>query len=41
MNERVGWLLVAIGVFLCLLAWCGFAAATYLYATSIGERMFQ
>lgn len=41
MNERKGWIILAIGVFLFAVFWLGFALAMYLYSTDLAERLFQ
>ena len=41
MNERRGWVILAIGVFLFAVFWLGFALAAYLYSSAAAERVFQ
>jgi hypothetical protein len=40
MNERSGWVLLAIGVLICALGWLLFVLAAYLFGTQLGERLF-
>ena len=41
MNERRGWVILAIGVFLFAVFWLGFALAAYLYSSAAAERVLQ
>jgi hypothetical protein len=40
MNERRGWLLLAIGVWLFALDWLALVLVAYLYGAQLGERLF-
>jgi hypothetical protein len=41
MNERKGWIILAIGAGILLVFWLGFAMAMYLYSTDLAERIMQ
>lgn len=41
MNERRGWVILAIGAGIFLVFWLGFAMAMYLYSTDLAERIMQ
>lgn len=40
MNQRHGWIIFAVGLGVCLAAWCAFALALHVYVIDFGERMF-
>jgi len=40
-NERKGWMILAIGVGIFAVFWLGFALAMFLYSTDVAERFLQ
>ena len=40
-NERKGWVILAIGIGIFLVFWLGFALAMYLYSADTAERILQ
>lgn len=40
MNQRDGWIILAIGLSVCLAAWCAFALALHVYIIDFGRQVF-
>jgi len=40
-NERKGWMILAIGVGIFAVFWLGFALAMFLYSTDVAERILR
>jgi len=40
-NERKGWVILTVGVFLFAVFWLGFALTMFLYSTEAAERFLQ
>lgn len=41
MNERKGWVILAIGAGIFLVFWLGFALAMYLYSVAVARGILQ
>jgi hypothetical protein len=41
MNERKGWVILAVGAAIFLVFWLGFSVGMYLFSTDIAERILQ
>jgi hypothetical protein len=40
-NERKGWVILAIGIGVCLLTWIAFAVMAYLFSIDFAERILR
>jgi hypothetical protein len=40
-NERKGWVILAIGIGVCLLTWIAFAVMAHLFSIDFAERILR